>query len=256
MPDSLVPGGRMLIVIPAWNEELALPGVLREVESELPGYDVLVVSDGSTDRTAAVARAAGVAVLELPLNLGVGGAMRAGFKYALREGYEAVIQLDADGQHDPRDVPRLREALESSGADVVIGARFAGRGVYEARGPRRWAMRVLCVVLSRVARTTLTDTTSGFKISGPRALPLFARSYPAEYLGDTVESLVIAARSGLTVRQVGVEMRSRSAGTPSHNPFKAAVFLLRAVLALFVALSRPRAVVRPPSPPAGLDAGR
>jgi glycosyltransferase involved in cell wall biosynthesis len=231
---------RILVVIPAWNEEETLPGVLREITST-PGLptDILVVSDGSKDRTAAAARKLGVAVLELPINLGVGGAMRAGFKYAERNHYDAVIQLDADGQHDPKEIPRLIETLLTENADVVIGARFAGKGAYAARGPRRLAMRVLSTVLSRVARTRLTDTTSGFKIAGPRAIPLFAADYPAEYLGDTIESLVIASRAGLVVRQVPVEMRERAGGTPSHSPLKAAVFLLRAGLALLIALSRP-----------------
>ena len=232
---------RVLIVIPAWNEEEVLPHVLDEVAQCVPHADVLVVNDGSTDRTSAVARAAGVRVLDLPINLGVGGAMRAGYKYGQRGGYDAVVQLDADGQHDPRDVPRLLEQL--SGADIVIAARFAGVGQYEVRGPRRLAMRVLATVLSRVTGTTLTDTTSGFKAVGRRAVALFAADYPAEYLGDTIEALVIAARGGMTVQQIGVTMRPRAGGRPSHNPVKAAVFLLRAGLALVVALSRPH--VRP-----------
>ncbi len=233
---------RILVVIPAWNEEESLPAVLHEI-SATPSLtaDVLVVSDGSTDRTAAVARAAGVPVLELPINLGVGGAMRAGFKYAERNGYRAVVQLDADGQHDPTEIRHLLDTMQSEHADIVIGARFAGRGDYAARGPRRVAMRVLSGVLSRVAGTRLTDTTSGFKISGPRAIPLFAAEYPAEYLGDTVESLVIASRAGLVIRQVPVVMRERAAGRPSHGPVKAAVFLMRAALALVIALSRPSA---------------
>ncbi|VTR76219.1 glycosyltransferase family 2 protein [Cellulomonas hominis] len=236
---------RVLVVIPAWNEEDALPGVLDEVravcaaEPHLSATDVLVVSDGSRDGTAAVARSKGVPVLDLPINLGVGGAMRAGFKFALRNGYDGVVQLDADGQHDPRAIPSLLAAAREHGADVVIGARFAGAGSYEARGPRRAAMRVLARVLSRVTGTPLTDTTSGFKLAGPRAIPLFASEYPAEYLGDTVESLVIAARAGLVVRQVPVAMRERQGGRPSHSPLKAAVFLGRAVLALGIALSRP-----------------
>lgn len=236
---------RLLVVIPAWNEEDALPGVLDELreviaaEPTLAGADVLVVSDGSRDGTAAAARGRGVPVLDLPINLGVGGAMRAGFKYALRHGYGGVVQLDADGQHDPRAIPSLVAVARDEGADVVIGARFAGAGSYQARGPRRAAMRVLAGVLSRVARTSLTDTTSGFKLAGPRAIPLFASEYPAEYLGDTVESLVIAARAGLVVRQVPVAMRERQGGRPSHSPLKAAVFLGRAVLALGIALSRP-----------------
>lgn len=228
------------MIVPAWNEREALPGVLAELTASLPHADVLVVNDGSTDGTADVARASGSAmVLDLPLNLGVGGAMRAGYRFAAREGYDAAVQVDADGQHDPADVARVVDALGDLGADVVIGARFAGVGSYTVRGPRRWAMQVLSGVLSRIAGTRLTDTTSGFRASNRRAIRLFADEYPAEYLGDTVESLVIACRSGLTVRQVGVQMRARSGGVPSHNPAKAALFLGRAMLALVIALSRP-----------------
>lgn len=234
------PTQRLLVIVPAWNEREALPGVLAELAAALPHADVLVVNDGSTDGTADVARASGTAqVLDLPLNLGVGGAMRAGYRYAAREGYDAAVQVDADGQHDPADVARVVAALGADDADVVIGARFAGVGSYSVRGPRKWAMSVLSGVLSRVAGTRLTDTTSGFRASNRRAILLFANEYPAEYLGDTVESLVIACRSGLTVRQIGVEMRPRAGGTPSHNPAKAAIFLGRAVVALVIALSRP-----------------
>ena len=237
------PADRVLIVIPAWNEEESLPHVLAEVRGAVPHADVVVVNDGSTDATSAVARAAGALVVDLPINLGVGGAMRAGYKLGLRGGYDAVVQLDADGQHDPAEVPRLLAVLREEGADVVIGARFAGAGSYEVRGPRRLAMKLLSVALSRVTRTKLTDTTSGFKAVGRRAIALFSADYPAEYLGDTIEALVIAARSGLTVRQVGVAMRARTAGRPSHSPIKAGIFLLRAILALVVALSRPKGPV-------------
>jgi len=230
------------VIVPAWNEREALPGVLAELAASLPHADVLVVNDGSTDGTADVARATGTAmVLDLPLNLGVGGAMRAGYRFAAREGYDSAVQVDADGQHDPTDVQRVVAAL-AEGADVVIGARFAGVGTYSVRGPRKWAMNVLSGVLSRIAGTRLSDTTSGFRASNRRAILLFADEYPAEYLGDTVESLVIACRAGLTVRQVGVEMRPRAGGTPSHNPAKAALFLGRAILALVIALSRPLGV--------------
>ena len=121
----------------------------------------------------------------------------------------------------------------------MIGARFAGKGDYSVRGPRWWAMKVLSWILSRVCGTRLTDTTSGFKLSGRRAIELFAREYPAEYLGDTIEALVIAARSNLVVRQIPVAMRPRAGGTPSQNPFKAAKFLGRAFVALGVSLTRP-----------------
>ena len=231
---------RLLIVIPAWNEEAVHGDVLEAVKTEKPSFaDILVVSDGSVDATASIARAAGVAVLDLPLNLGVGGAMRAGFQYARRSGYQYACQLDADGQHDPGEIETLIDTASREGADVVIGSRFAGKGNYEARGPRKWAMNLFSFILSRVCHTRLSDTTSGFKLYGPRALSLFARNYPAEYLGDTIGALVIAARSHLVVREVGVQMHPRAGGEPSHNPIKSALFLVRATLALVVSLSRP-----------------
>ena len=231
-----------LIVMPALNEEEAVGRVVDEVFAKLPGVHVVVVDDGSTDRTAEVARSAGATVIDLPFNLGVGGAMRVGFKYALGRGYKYVVQVDSDGQHDPANVPELLAALDS--ADIVLGARFAGKGEYEARGPRRWAMSALAASLSRLAGTKLTDTTSGFRASGPRALELFARTYPAEYLGDTIESLVIAVRAGCTVRQVPVVMRPRTTGVPSHNPLRSTAYLGRAAMALVIALLRPRESLR------------
>lgn len=234
---------RRLIVLPAWNEEAAIGGCLDEIREILPDWDIVVVSDGSTDHTSVVARSRGVAVIDLPFNLGVGGARRAGFSYAVREGYTQVLQIDADGQHDPGEVHHLVEVMDETQADVVIGARFAGRGEYTVTGPRKWAMKLLSSVLSRVCGTLLTDTTSGLKLCGPRANALYARDYPAEYLGDTVEAIVIAARSGLVVRQAGVSMRERAGGVPSHSPLRAAVFLTRAIMALAIALTRPAEVL-------------
>lgn len=229
---------RFLVIMPAWNEEAAIGGTLAELVGSLPGADVLVVDDGSTDRTAEIAQRAGVLVLRLPYNLGVGGAMRAGYKYARRFGYERAIQVDADGQHDPRDILRVLDGLER--ADISIGARFAERGTYLARGPRRWAMVFLATVITRIAGTRLTDVTSGFRAGNRRAIRQYCEHYPAEYLGDTIDSLVVAVRSGLTVTQVPVEMRARQAGTPSNNPAKAAIYLARSVFALFIAMSRRR----------------
>ena len=228
---------RTLIVLPALNEEASIAAVIREVHEAIPGIRCLVVDDGSIDKTAAVARAAGAHVAKLPFNLGVGGAMRVGFNYALENGYDNVVQVDADGQHDPSSILELIAELET--ADLVLGARFAGAGNYETRGPRRWAMTLLAFILSRIVGTPLTDTTSGFKATGPKAVRLFAAHYPAEYLGDTIEALVIAARTGCVVRQVAVEMRPRAGGVPSHNPFKSAAYLGRAGIALVFSLMRP-----------------
>lgn len=241
MPPSLT---RTLIVLPAFNEQQSVGDVVREVLVKLPGVACLVVDDGSKDETSRVAARAGARVARLPFNLGVGGAMRLGFKYALENGFEAVVQVDADGQHDPAGVPQLLASLDE--ADVVLGARFAGKGDYTVRGPRRWAMLVLAKSISRLARTRLTDTTSGFKAAGPRAVRLFAENYPAEYLGDTIEALVIAARAGCTIRQVPAAMRERAGGQPSHNPVKSAVYLIRAAVALVFALMRPPVALAPP----------
>ncbi|SEN95018.1 Glycosyl transferase family 2 [Cryobacterium luteum] len=222
--------------MPAYNEEEAIGAVIHEVFAALPGVACLVVSDGSTDRTAIVAAASGATVLTLPFNLGVGGAMRLGFKYAVDNGFENVVQLDSDGQHDPSCVPSLLAQLDA--ADIVIGARFAGSGDYTVSGPRKWAMKFLSTAISSIAKTPLTDVTSGFKAAGPRAVRLFAVHYPAEYLGDTIESLVLASRAGYSVVQVPVAMRPRAGGVPSHNPIKSAIYLGRAAMALVIALWR------------------
>ena len=228
---------RVLVVIPAWNEEASIATVVHEVRSALPGVDVLVVDDGSTDKTVPRAREAGAVVAHLPYNLGVGGAMRLGFRYAVERDYDTVLQIDADGQHDPAFAPQLLERIEA-GADLVIGARFAGVGEYPARGPRRWAMTVLSKSLSRLAGTRLTDTTSGMRATSRPLVELFARQYPMDYLGDTVETLAMAARRGFRIEQVPVAMRVRETGKPSHAVGMATVYLGRAFVVLVLALIR------------------
>ena len=227
---------RVLVAIPALNEAATVAGVVGEVRAAVPDAQVLVVDDGSVDATAARARDAGAVVACMPFTVGVGGAMRTAFLYARDNGFDAVVQVDADGQHVPAHIPDLLAELEHG--SVVVGSRFAGTGQYRARGPRRWAMTLLARTLSRVCGTALTDATSGFRASDRRAIALFARHYPAEYLGDTVESLVIAARAGLVVRQVPVRMRPRQGGRASQSPVRATLYLGRAMLALFVALAR------------------
>jgi glycosyltransferase involved in cell wall biosynthesis len=227
---------RVLIIIPAWNEAGSIAEVIAEVRGELPAYDILVVNDGSTDDTERVALASGAKVVSLPYNLGVGGAMRLGYRYAAENDYDIAIQLDADGQHDPRYVPELIDGLGE--ARLVLGARFAGEGDYQVRGPRRWAMTLLSRVLSRMAKTKLDDTTSGFRACDREIIKLFAQWYPVEYLGDTVETLVRVIRLGHPVAQVPVAMRQRTAGTPSNSPIKAAVYLGRAMITLLLAVNR------------------
>lgn len=223
--------------MPAWNESEVIGDTIRSVNQVVP-YSILVVDDGSKDDTAAVAREAGAEVITLPFNLGVGGAMRTGFKYALRHGYNTVIQVDSDGQHDPLDIDRVLAGLQQ--ADISIGARFAGRGSYSVRGPRKWAMSVLARVISGVARVKLTDVTSGFRAANEKAIRQYIEHFPTEYLGDTIDSLIVAVKSGCRVVQVPVEMKVRQAGTPSTSPLKSTIYLGRSGLVLAFALARRR----------------
>jgi glycosyltransferase involved in cell wall biosynthesis len=234
MPPSPIP--KILVVLPALNEESTVAIVVKEVQTAVPDATVLVVDDGSIDHTGERARQAGAQVVTNPFNLGVGGAMRVGFRVAEDNGYDYLLQVDADGQHDARDIALLLAAFDDEpGAQVVIGARFAGQDYIAVPRARRMAMRILARYLSRLTRTHLTDVTSGFRAHNRPAIELFARSYPADYLSDTVESLIILADAGGRIHQVPVGMRARLAGLPSQSPARAAIYLLRVVV--FLALS-------------------
>ena len=233
-----VTSARILVAIPAWNEEGSITQVIDQVGELVPHADVLVVDDGSTDATARLAQEAGAQVASLPFNVGVGGAMRTAFLFAERNGYHALVQVDADGQHDPTDLVRLISGLDE--ADVVVGTRFHPDSMYFVGGPRKWAMVLLSKALSRMAKTPITDSTSGFRSAGPRAISLFAQQYPAEYLGDTVGSLAIAIRNDLVIRETPVTMYYRAIGRPSKNALWSALYLGRASLALFVTLLQRR----------------
>lgn len=232
--------GAMLVIIPAWQEADTIQQTVAEVIAAVPSASVVVVDDGSRDDTAELAEQAGATVLRLPFNIGVGAAMRTGFLYAYREGFDYVVQVDADGQHNPANIPLLMEVLIADRADIVIGSRFAEDRGYPISGPRRWAIGMLSFVLSRVAGTTLTDVTSGFRAANRSAVEQYLRHYPNEYLGDTVDSLVVAAKRGYRVAEVPVTMRVRQGGTPSHDPIRSAIFLIRSVLVVLLALTTRR----------------
>jgi glycosyltransferase involved in cell wall biosynthesis len=231
---------RTLVLIPAFNEEAALPGVLKELAEVVADLDVLVIDDGSRDATATVARGAGVRVAELPFNLGVGGALRTGFRYALRAGYDRAVQLDGDGQHDPGQIEHLLAALDA-GADMVVGSRFAeGASGYEVGRARGGAMRLLRLVIHVLVGRRFTDTSSGFRAFGPDAIRVFAETFPAEYLSDTAEALLVAAYAGLAVEEVPVEMRQRSTGVPSTRNLRLVYHYVRLLTVIaFTASRRP-----------------
>ncbi len=223
---------RTLVIIPAYNEEDSLPGVLKELAEQTPEHDVLIVSDGSTDRTADVAREAGASVAVLPFNLGIGGALRTGFAFAVRNGYERAVQFDADGQHDPLAVRLLLDRLDA-GADMVIGSRFAEGGAvtYHVTWTRRQAMKFLQRLVRILVRQQFTDTSSGFRAFSRPVLEYFAVTYPVEYM-DSVEALVLACNAGFRVEEVGVNMRGRTGGAPSSRRLKLVYYYVRLVVVL------------------------
>jgi glycosyltransferase involved in cell wall biosynthesis len=223
---------RTLVIIPAFNEEESLPGVLAALRSEAPQYDVLVVDDGSGDGTSVVARRAGVMVARLPFNLGVGGALRTGFRFAARHGYQRAVQFDADGQHDVAGLNTLLLELDR-GADVVVGTRFAaGQDGYRTGAMRGGAMSVLRLALSLLAGQRFTDTSSGFRAYSRPVIEYFAHAYPLEYLSDTVESLLLACYAGFNVVEVPVTMRERSGGMPSNRNLRLIYHYVRLLLVL------------------------
>jgi glycosyltransferase involved in cell wall biosynthesis len=221
----------LLVVVPALNEEAAVGEVVRGIRAEL-GADVLVVDDGSSDRTHRVATAAGAYVLRHPYNLGVGAALRSGFRFAVDHGYDRMLQVDGDGQHDIEAARSLVAALQDADLDLVIGSRFdAG---YKVGVVRRTVMRFLSRVVSRHLGVTVRDTTSGFRAFGPKAIARFSVAYPSTYLSDTVEALLLAGDWGLRVAEHPVRMRPRTTGTPSAGPLKSAVLLLRLLLVVLL----------------------
>ena len=206
----------MLIVVPALNEAASIGGVLSSLKEY--GYNIVVVSDGSIDATAEITRANGVALLDLAVNLGVGGALRTGFQYACRHGYEAVIQIDADGQHPVDHIDRLIAAANELDADMVIGSRFTpGINSMQVNGVRRLAMRVLAQSASRAAQSPITDSTSGFRIIRQPLLERFSHLFASNYLGDTYEALIAAGRSGFVVREIPAPIRERLIGESSSS---------------------------------------
>lgn len=226
----------LLVIIPALNEEETVGSVVRSVIDSLH-CDVLVIDDGSSDRTAAEALAGGAFVLQHPFNLGVGVALRSGFRFAAARRYAAAIQVDADGQHDPAEAARVLAPVQSGEADVVVGSRFAAG--YEVGPARRLAMRFLSRVVSGHLGVTVTDTTSGFRAFSDAAIARFARSYPSDYLSDTVEALLLAGDWGLRVQETGVRMRARQGGQPSAGGAMSVMYLAR--LLMVVGLHRVRA---------------
>jgi glycosyltransferase involved in cell wall biosynthesis len=231
---------RRIAIVPAFNEAKNIGRVIDELRAFDGGFDVVVVSDGSTDATAEVARAHGAHVVKLPFNLGIGGAVQTGFRYASENGYELAVRCDGDGQHDPSELPKVLAPVLAGEADIVVGSRFTGDEGYRSSAARRVGIRILASVVSLIARQRVTDTTSGFQALNRKALELFAADYPHDY--PEVEGMVMTIRHKLRLQEVPVRMREREHGQSSITALRSIYYMAKVLLALFVGLFRRRVV--------------
>jgi len=235
---GMAPRGDTLVFVPAWNEEESLPGVLDELRQELPEADVLVVDDGSTDRTAAIAEEHGAAVVSFGANRGLRAAIAEGYRYANERGYAFCGRVDADGQHPANELRRLLELVRSGSCDVAVGSRFATGDGYEAyryrpSAARRFGTALLRRSMAFTLRRPFLDATSGMYAANAKALPVLARPYTSE--APEVQALLRLHEAGLRVEEVPVEMRPRASGKSKLQGKKAVLLVFTVIGTLFAA---------------------
>jgi glycosyltransferase involved in cell wall biosynthesis len=235
---------RCLAVVPAYNEADNVASVVRALHRDAPHFDVVVIDDGSTDATASSAEEAGARVVTLPFNLGIGGAVQTGFTYAREHDYQYMVQVDGDGQHDPREIAALQAAMaKTPEVDMICGSRFATDTGYVAPVSRRTGIHIFAFLLSRLVGQPVTDPTSGFRLYNRRAIQLFARDYPHDY--PEVEAVLMLHHHRLRMREIPVRMFQRGGGVSSIRSGKSAYYMIKVLLALFVGLARARPVPEP-----------
>ena len=225
---------KILVIVPAFNEEASIAGAIEDLRLNFPRGDILVINDGSTDGTSGVARLLGVSVIDLPYNVGIGGAMQTGFLYALNNGYDVAIQFDGDGQHRADEIPKIFDPHQKSRADLVVGSRFLSQGGFTSSMQRRIGSRILSLVVSTIVGRWITDTTSGFRVYSRRAIDFFSSYYPEDY--PEVEALILAHKKRLKIEEVPAEIQPRAAGKSSITICRAAYYMVKVLLAIVVDL--------------------
>lgn len=235
---------RNLAIVPAYNEEATVESVVRRIHAEAPDFDVLVVDDGSTDHTTERAREAGAAVARLPFNVGIGGTVQTGYRYALAGGYEYAVQVDGDGQHDPAEIAKLVERIHADPpVEMVYGTRFATGEGFQSTSLRRFGIKLFALTLSAITGSKVTDPTSGFRLCDRRAIALFAENYPIDY--PEVEAIVLMHRNQLKSAEVPVLMHAREGGTSSITVLRSGYYMVKVLLAVLIGLVRAPISVEP-----------
>lgn len=234
---------KILVLIPAFNEASGIAAVIAAIRAVVPGYDILVVNDGSTDSTAATARAAGALVTSHAFNMGYGVAIQTGYKYAYAHGYQAIVQLDGDGQHDPLCIPDLLKPIRAGEADFAIGSRFLGGNSYEPSWARSLGMALFNSLVSWRTGQQITDSTSGYQAFNRDVIRFFTReTFPNDY--PDADVLITLHRAGFTITEIPVRMFANAAGTSMHNGIRPLYYVFKMFLSISVILLRRKQAYR------------
>lgn len=247
---------RYLAIVPAFNEVAAIAATVEEIVEWAPDFDVLVVDDGSTDRTAERAESAGARVLRLPFNLGIGGAMQAGYLYAEENGYQVAVQVDGDGQHDARHIHDLLSHMRAHPEiDLIVGSRFLDPNTdgFRSSASRRVGIRIFARLLSQITRQRITDPTSGFRMTNRKGIKLFAGDYPHDY--PEVEAILLMHAHRLRSSELPVQMRARATGVSAISSGQPVYYMVKVLLAVFVGLFRSHPTIEPGDTPVIAERG-
>lgn len=231
---------KILVVIPAYNEAENISNVIGDLRQDFPQADYIVINDGSQDRTSLIAHSLGVRVIDLPYNIGIGGAVQTGIKYALLNDYDVAVQFDGDGQHVAKEIEKILKPV-SEGKDMVVGSRFLDKNEYDMPFTRKIGSRFFFGVISLICGYRVTDTTSGFRAYGKRAIKLFSIYYPEDY--PEVEALIVAYKNKLKISEVPVSMRQRSGGKSSITALRSVYYVIKVLLAVFISLLKKRVYI-------------
>jgi hypothetical protein len=223
---------RVIIIIPAYNEENNISSVIENVAQEVPFADILVINDGSSDHTSTLVKKKNIPLIDLPYNMGIGTAVQTGYKYAARKGYEIAIQVDGDGQHDARFLRNLIEPILSDEAQIVIGSRYINRTGFQSTFWRRLGIRYLSWLIGLISGQKITDPTSGFRAVNKEVIAFLARKYPPDY--PEPESVAMLSRKGFKIKEIAVEMKDRASGSSSINPLSAIYYMIKVSLAIMI----------------------
>lgn len=223
---------KVLVIIPSYNEESCIEATVREVRQEAPWAEIVVINDCSTDKTQEILERLDVKHVNLPINLGIGGAVQTGYRYAAVNGHDIAVQLDGDGQHDPRFLKELVSHIESGEADLVTGSRFIKFEGFQSSGLRRFGIKFLNSVISLVTGVKVTDATSGYRAVSRKLIAVYAEEYPTDY--PEPEAIVMAKMNKAKIMEVPVAMRDRASGVSSINFIKSVYYMVKVTIALLL----------------------